>query len=257
MSVSELQRIAGFRLSFARRQAAEVTEVPGGVAVLDQEFAASHEHNQLFISGNSVYPAELPAVADGVLGHLGHRRITVLDDAAGVACVPALTAAGYEYEKELVMLFTGAVPAPVVAAEPVGLAELRTALHDQFRIWMPQADQTVVDQLVERRKARLRGAPEVRTFAVRDEKGTVAAWADLYADPEQGVAQIEDVVTADAHRRRGFGDTVLATALRYATRQPLVFLIADAEDWPRDWYARRGFEPIGHSHAFVRTVKES
>jgi hypothetical protein len=47
MTVTDLQRIANFRVSFARRQAAGLTEVPGGVAVLDPEYAASHEHCDL------------------------------------------------------------------------------------------------------------------------------------------------------------------------------------------------------------------
>jgi hypothetical protein len=44
MSAKDVQCIAAFRASFARRQAAALTEIPGGVAVLDLEYAASHEH---------------------------------------------------------------------------------------------------------------------------------------------------------------------------------------------------------------------
>jgi hypothetical protein len=31
------------------------------------------------------------------------------------------------------------------------------------------------------------------------------------------------------------------------------FLTADATDWPRHWYERRGFSVIGHSHCFERS----
>jgi hypothetical protein len=41
--------------------------------------------------------------------------------------------------------------------------------------------------------------------------------------------------------------------LREAACYSLVFLLADAGDWPRTWYARRGFTAIGRSHVFTRT----
>jgi hypothetical protein len=32
----------------------------------------------------------------------------------------------------------------------------------------------------------------------------------------------------------------------------LTFLVADERDWPKDWYARRGFEPIGRRYELLR-----
>lgn len=60
-------------------------------------------------------------------------------------------------------------------------------------------------------------------------------------------------MTSDGHTRRGYGDIILATALHQAVGCDLVFLLADAGDWPQTWYARRGFNPIGRSHVFTRT----
>ncbi|QMU67155.1 GNAT family N-acetyltransferase [Streptacidiphilus sp. P02-A3a] len=252
MSATDLRRIAAFRMSFARRQAAEATAIPGGAVVLDPEFAASYEHNQLVVEG-PVAPPDLVALADAALGHLPHRQIAILDDALGVACAPALVAAGYTHHPELVMTHSGAAPAPGASAEAVTLAELRPALLGQQRSWMPEAEDEVLRQLTDRRAARLRGAEQVRFLAVRDEQGDVAAWADLYLDPAQDVAQIEEVVTVDDRTRRGYADTVLATALRQASGYGLFFLVAEPDDWPRHWYARRGFTAIGHSHRFSRT----
>ena len=252
MSATDLRQIAAFRMSFARRQAAEVTAIPGGAVVLDEEFAASYEHNQLVIEGPTA-PPDLVALADAALGHLPHRQIAVLDDALGVSLAPALTEAGYAHHPELVMTHSGAAPAPGAAAEPVTLAELRSALLDQQRRWLPDAADEVIRQLADRRAARLRGAEQVRFLAVRDEEGEVASWADLYLDPARDIAQIEELVTADHRTRRGYADTVLATALRQASGCGLFFLIAEPDDWPRAWYARRGFTPIGHAHRFSRT----
>ncbi|MFJ3529384.1 GNAT family N-acetyltransferase [Streptomyces sp. NPDC090132] len=257
MPVTDLQRIAAFRLSFARRQAAVVNEVPGGVVVLDAEYAASYEHNQLVIEG-SPDPVGLPALAEKALGHLEHRQITVLDDRTGTDCAPALTAAGYTHVTELVMTYTGSAAAsvPDPSARTVGFDDLRPALVGQLRRWMPEAQDVVVGQLADRRTARLRGAEQVRFLAVRDEEGTVGSWADLYRDASEGIAQIEDVVTADTHVRRGYADTLLATALRHASDCGLVFLLADPDDWPHAWYIRRGFKPIGRFHVFTRAGSE-
>lgn len=252
MPVTDLQRIAAFRLSFARRQAAVVNAVPGGVVVLDAEYAASYEHNQLVIEG-SPDPVGLPALAEKALGHLEHRQITVLDDRTGIACASALTAAGYTHVSELVMTYTGSAALPEAAAQTVVFDDLRPALVGQLRRWMPEAQDVVVSQLADRRTARLRGAEKVRFLAVHDEEGTVGSWADLYCDASEGIAQIEDVVTADTHVRRGYADMLLATALRYASDCGLVFLLADPDDWPHAWYTRRGFKPIGRFHVFTRT----
>ncbi len=259
-TADDLGRIVAFLAAFARRQAATVVEVPGGAVVLDPAYAGSHVDNQLVIDATAAAltdgafdPAELPLLAEDVLGGLAHRRITVLDDAVGRACAPALTAAGYEQEVELLMAYTGPpVPAPVPAAEAVTLAELRPALLPQLRVWMPQAPTAVLEQLADRRTARLRGADQVRFLAVRDQEGTIGASADLYVDG-RGTAQIEEIVTADTHTRRGYADTILATALHRTAGCSLVFLVADPDDWPHTWYARRGFTAVGRSHVFSRT----
>jgi N-acetylglutamate synthase-like GNAT family acetyltransferase len=93
--------------------------------------------------------------------------------------------------------------------------------------------------------------------ALEDENGTVGSWADVYLDAAQGIAQIEDVVTADTHVQRGYAQTILATALQHASDYDLVFLLADPDDWPHHWYIRRGFNPIGRFHIFTRREAES
>jgi N-acetylglutamate synthase-like GNAT family acetyltransferase len=252
MPATDLGRISEFRMSFARRQAAVVQEVPGGIAVFDPEYASSYEHNQLMIDAAAA-PAGLPALAGKVLGHLPYRRISVLDDAAGAGCAAALTADGYVHDVELVMTHAGELPAVTACAQPVSVPELLPALIRQLCAWMPQASDEVIYQLAARRTARLRGAGDVRFLAARDEDGVIVSWADLYLDPDRGIAQIEDVMTADTHLRRGYCGAVLASALRQAAGYGLVFLLADAGDWPRTWYARLGFTAIGRTHVFTRT----
>ncbi|MBC3839504.1 GNAT family N-acetyltransferase [Streptacidiphilus sp. 4-A2] len=77
----------------------------------------------------------------------------------------------------------------------------------------------------------------------RRDVGSARARERLYLDPTAGLAQLEDLVTAVPYRGRGHGDALVATGLALAAAAgiPQLFLTADASDWPRRWYARRGF----------------
>ncbi|GAA0313691.1 hypothetical protein GCM10010302_60970 [Streptomyces polychromogenes] len=253
MAGPELQQINTFLATFARRRAARTVELPGGFAALDDEFALSYSNNQLVIDG-APDPGALPALADEALGHMTHRLITVLDEEAGEACTQPLLRAGYTRSTYLVMLHGGPVPAGDGAQE-VDLEALRLPLARRWRGYLPDAGEEVIRQLVDRRETGRRGADAVRFIGARTPEGEVASWADLYMDPASGTAQIEDLITSELHLGRGYGDAVLAAALRHAAdaRCGTRFLIADADDWPRHWYERRGFTVIGRHLGFERT----
>ncbi|WP_431035810.1 GNAT family N-acetyltransferase [Streptomyces sp. P6-2-1] len=260
-------RLGRFRASVARRQARRVADVPGGLAVFDDEFPLSHEHNQLLLTEPGPAPDDLPALADELFAHLPHRRIALLDGTLTAAYAAVLTRAGYAREDEVVMVHEGPAPAPAASVREVGAAALAAPYALQLRTWMPDAGPEVLGQLVARRPRRRAGADDVRFLASYTEGapaadgapgvrgGEVAAWADLYVDRAAGIAQTEDVVTAEAHVRRGHGDAVVATALHLAAAAGcgVRFLVADAADWPRAWYARRGYRVVGASSGFVRT----
>ncbi len=253
MTGPAIRQIKSFLATFARRRAARTVELPGGFAALDDEFPLSYANNHVVIDG-APDPEALPALADEALGHLSHRLITVLDDAAGEACAGPLLRAGYTRSTYLVMLHRGPVPAGGGAQE-VDLDALRAPLARSWRGFLPDADEEVIRQLVDRRETVRRGADVVRFIGARTPEGEVASWADLYLDAASGTAQIEDLVTSGLHLRRGYADAVLASALRRAADAhcPTRFLIADAQDWPQHWYGRRGFEVIGRHHGFERT----
>ena len=71
--------------------------------------------------------------------------------------------------------------------------------------------------------------------------GTVVAAAVLKIDG--ATAGLDAVGTDPAHRGRGHGDALVTDALALAAAAgcDVVGLDASIDDWPRDWYARRGF----------------
>ncbi|WP_030759774.1 GNAT family N-acetyltransferase [Streptomyces sp. NRRL F-2664] len=252
MTGPHLSRINRFMAAFARRQATRTVALPGGFAAFDDLFPQSRANNQVVIDG-AVDAEALPALAEDALGHLPHRLVCVLDEDTARACVGPMVRAGYTHSGYLVMVHTGPVP-DRASAEEVSLDALRGPLTTRWRGILPDVDDEVVRQLVDRRESRLRGADDVRFIGSRAADGEVASWADLYLDPAAGTAQIEDLMTSQAHFGRGHADAVLATALRLAAEAGCGtrFLTADATDWPRHWYGRRGFEVVGRSHVFER-----
>ena len=84
----------------------------------------------------------------------------------------------------------------------------------------------------------------VTDVVVRAE-GRVVASGQLRVDG--ATAAVDSVMTDPAHRGRGHADAVLARLLDLAAEAgcDLVVLEAAADDWPRHWYARRGFSVVG------------
>lgn len=247
-----LERVTAFRTAFARRQAAEVVELPGAFAVRDPAFALSEEHNRLVVEGSDASPGSLAGWAARTVGPRPRYRITVLDEAFGERATPVLAAAGYERETETVLARgTAGHSPPGRPALPVEWAELRPAVYRQQRAW--GLDEELARQLTERRRARLRGAEKVVFLATRAPDGEIAGWADLYLDRTAGLAQLEDLVTAGPHRGQGHGDALLSTGLDLAAAAGIarLFLVADATGQARAWYARRGFSELGRGCSFV------
>ncbi|MFB9469998.1 GNAT family N-acetyltransferase [Nonomuraea salmonea] len=248
----DLARVLGFLHGFARRRAPRVLPAPGGFAVLDDRFPGSYDDNKLIVTEDAD-PALLLKAADDLLATRGHRLVCVDDDRLGTTYTPVFAAAGYERETTLVMTFTGGLPEAPPPAERLEPDELLPVLRRDWRHTLPEAPEEVIEGLARRVEARAAGADVVRFYGVRTPSGEIAARADLYV--HDGVAQIENVFTGHLHRGAGHARALMTALLAEASAllgDGLIFLLADAGDWPHGFYRRLGFTELARTHAFLR-----
>jgi uncharacterized protein (DUF952 family)/ribosomal protein S18 acetylase RimI-like enzyme len=248
-----LGRAVAFYSSLPVRRAVGVGDVPGGVAVLDPDFPHSHDNNRLVLTEPVDASAVEVATAE-VAGNAGwpHQAAALLwPDAAGVAA--ELGRRGWDTEELLLMARpTGPVPggerAEVVAQEAVH-AFWTASWRQGLAHLGPRLDQAVA-QLVGREH--LNDRVVAVTDVVVREQGRVVASGQLRIDG--ATAAVDSVLTDPDARGRGHADAVLARALNLAADAgcDLVVLEAAADDWPRHWYARRGFEVVGSTWAVDR-----
>ena len=128
-------------------------------------------------------------------------------------------------------------------------AALRPARRSQLA-GEPWATPALVEQLLAAKLAIAR-VVVVRFFAVLVD-GQAVSYVDLYHDG--CTAQIEDLATLSQHRGRGYASALVLRALQEAQRAgcDLVFLVADAQDWPKALYRRLGFDELGGYVKFIR-----
>ncbi|HEV7871905.1 MAG TPA: GNAT family N-acetyltransferase [Modestobacter sp.] len=252
-------RALAMALSVPARRAAQVRDVPGGLAVLDPAFPHSRDDNRLLLTGaadaNGVEALTAEVAADA--GWPARTATLLHPDAGPVA--DELARRGWDISPTLVLAHRG--PFPVTADGPAEVVP-QAAVHRLWaRSWRRElaASGSVLDDVVaqlvgrEHRKDRV---VQVTDLAVRADLGDgpeVVAALQLRVDG--ATASVESVLTDPRARRRGHADALLTTALQRAGAAgcDLVVLEAAELDWPRHWYARRGFAAVGKTFDVVHT----
>jgi ribosomal protein S18 acetylase RimI-like enzyme len=226
-----------------------------GTAVFAAEFPLRHDSNYLLVPRvpRELGAAALAAEAERLQGGagLGHRCILLWDGAAAERLVPELAAEGYVAHRGVVMAWrrTPHREMDLSGVEEVEPQRLRAAReHDMMQY--PWASPEVVRQMLEARARIPAGSRSLATFV----DGEAACWVELVM--EHGVVQLEALATVERFRRQGHATRVMLRAMDEARRAGarLVFLCADASDWPREFYARLGFDEIGRYLRFTRIV---
>jgi ribosomal protein S18 acetylase RimI-like enzyme len=223
-----------------------VVELPFGFAVLNSIYPHSWEHNRVVVGEAAPDPALVIRTTDEVLARAGcaHRRCDF--DRPGSEVVAGLVAlqTGWEPEETRLMVFTpNDLPEYWAPVQAVTLDQLAPALAAHWQASYPQFDAAVVAELVARPQVTAT-ASDVTHLAVV-ESGRPVSWCTLRQ--VGAVAEIDEVGTALAYRNRGYGRAVVldAVARARAAGADLVWLAALAQDWPRDWYGRLGFQEVG------------
>ena len=215
-----------------------------GTAVFTPELPLRYDSNLLYVDRPVTSAAELEAEADRLFGEAGlsHRAALFRHAAEGDRVAAELP--GWEREEHVVMAQLREPDALVdtTAVEEVGHEGIRPARRTMIGTYEWGSPQ-VADQLLDY-KALLARWVTVRGFATLAD-GEVVSYADLYLDGAE--AQIEDVATLPQHRGHGYAKAVVKRAAdeARAAGAGFVFLVADANDWPKDMYGRLGFDIVG------------
>jgi GNAT superfamily N-acetyltransferase len=245
-----------FEAALRARCAERIVPFRFGHAYFNDTYPRVWDVNLLLVeTRNDVDPGELAAEAELLhtdAGH-AHRRAEVLDDGVGAALERFFRRIGWQVDRGVVMAYRGEGErsADTATVEEVSRDELLPFREEIARAEPWATDEEIVREVVAA-GALWEQAGHARYFAVRLDGAPVAA-AELYSDGR--IAQVEDVATLPAHQGRGHASAVVLRAVEeaLATGHDLVFLTADAGDWPRDLYARLGFEDIGHMWSLLRT----
>jgi len=221
-----------------------------GTAYLDEAFPMRHDANHLWIEDPApdATTADLVAEADRILGGAGrpHRKLIVAREDYGAAWSMGFAERGYGISRILTMAM-GPEPGEAVdtsGVEVVGFADARRVI-ETVNAREPYGTQEVVRQLTDYH-GKLERELGCRFYVARVD-GEVAAFCELYG--LGSIAQVEDVNTLEEFRGRGLARAVVSAAVRDARADgaDLIFLYADADDWPQHLYARLGFRPLGNS----------
>lgn len=231
-------RAAAFEPSLVQRRAPFVRLLPGGFVVRDPRVRASHEHNCLWLAGERG-SAEIRDLADRHLAGLPFRRV-VLDHAP-----PADLDWSIEEERIMVLDLSDDADEMSTGAEvtPVTTEVMDRLWRSQWRAALPGVSESAIDDLVHREP--LANVPlRVVDLAALD-GGDPVSGAQLRIDG--ATAALEAVMTREDHQGRGLARAVVADAMARARAAgcDLLWLSAAADGWPRNWYARLGFQDVG------------
>jgi len=246
-------RVLGLERRVHGQASARIEELRYGLAFLDERLPHVYWANMLWVTAQDAVGAdELVADADRILRDFAHRQLVVEHEPLARTLQDELAAAGWETDAILYMTHERSpdLMPDLGGVREVGHDDILAAedrfLRDEPATAAPEARRQVMAH--HRHIGELLGE---RCFAAYagDE---VCAYAKLRH--RGGIAQVEDVAVLPEHRGAGLGRLVTSAALAagLALEPELLFIVADDEDWPKELYARLGFEPVGRIAGFLR-----
>jgi ribosomal protein S18 acetylase RimI-like enzyme len=250
----ELARTWEFECAIQDRVARDTREFAYGTALFNDELRRVYDTNFVrFERGfDELTGALVEEAAEELQAPLRHRKVMIPDEQAGARVADELRDRGWRHYPLVTMAYRGprdrstlSTPRDAEQVDPRAVRGAREqALDDGKR------DAEARRQIVAFTELMARVAP-TRLIAAFTE-GEIGGFCALFQ--EEGIGQIDEVTTIERFQRRGLGTAVVEGALRasLADGDELTFLVADEGDWPKDWYGRLGFEPIGRRYELLR-----
>jgi GNAT superfamily N-acetyltransferase len=249
--VSDLERIKRFLRETEERICDELHPTAHGLAMLTPSLPLVWQLNQIRVDDPDADPAALVTEADRLLARFPHRKLVTQDEALGARLTTSLSAEGWNAYRLLVMVRRrppDRPPEPGLGAEVSrerGAAVLAAFRREQPFGWQDEA---------------------IRQLAAMDERyGRAVCARDFAAPPDDlgcscrlytdgRLAQVDEVGTVAARRGRGYARAAVLAAGDAAAAQGCdpIFLLTDAADWPKQLYARLGFDAIGAVYEFLK-----
>jgi RimJ/RimL family protein N-acetyltransferase len=238
-----IDRIHAFRA--ALQDAASEQRVPArhGVGFFSPSVREVYDMN--YVRAELPAPAEeLIADAERLMEDYFHKRVLI--ERADARSATGFRARGWTVVPHLIM---ARMREPDRLVDTSMVRELPfeelTAARREVTAGEPWGDDEISSLLDDAKRLIVRAVP-TRFFAAFDD-GEIAAYCEVRSDGV--VAQIEDVNTLERFRRRGLGRAVVQHAVGEARKtHEIVYLEALADDWPRELYAKLGFDVVGERH---------
>ncbi|HEX4734678.1 MAG TPA: GNAT family N-acetyltransferase [Thermoleophilaceae bacterium] len=214
-------------------------EFPGGVAYYNSELPLVWDVNFVRVDHPAV---DLAAAVDELQDGMGHRKILIEDPALVEAHSPELIGQGYG-RRDLVALARepgGRLDRDVRELPYEDVKPFRFDVHME-QLAPPRSD--VADQV---------GRVHDRTYPVTGERwfvinvdGKPAGHLIVYPG-DDGLAQIEDVGVLQCFRGHGLARRLIEHALQAIADDghDIVFITAETNDWPHEFYRRLGFDHV-------------
>jgi GNAT superfamily N-acetyltransferase len=260
---SERDKLLAFELALDEKVCDEVHRESWGRLFLTPSAPLIWDASWVGIEEVGMSVDQVVAIADEALGGegFGHRTICLLDEADGRRLGEAVETEAsrrprWEVERTRYMVWRGAPeagpPGAGGSAEAAGAREVRLAEIEKLRRTLITAE-AVPNGVIE---------PQATTDQLFDIDGRygLAGGDRWFVSPAEGeplsccrllrdgrIGQVEDVGTCEHARKRGYAKAVVtaAVAASQAAGDALIFLTADAADWPQLMYAKLGFETVG------------
>jgi ribosomal protein S18 acetylase RimI-like enzyme len=251
----ELARTWEFECAIQDRVARDTREFAYGTALYNDELRRVYDTNFVrFERGfDELTGALVEEAAEELQAPLRHRKVMIPDEQAGARVADELRDRGWRHYTLVTMAYRGprdrstvSTPRDAEQVDPRAVRGAREqALDDGKR------DAEARGQIVEFTE-HVAAVMPMRAFAARGDRAEIGSFCTLFQ--RDGVGEVDDVTTLDQYRRRGLASAVVSSAVSasLADGDGLTFLVADESDWPKDWYARLGFEPIGRRYELLR-----